>query len=227
MMKPIAIIVAGGSGTRMGSETPKQFLEVAGAPLLVHSISAFIAAIPDMDIVVVLPAAYLEKGSDLVARHLPDHTVFFAEGGETRFHSVQRGLQLVREPSIVFVHDAVRCLVSPDLIRRCYHQAMSNGSAIPAIPVSDSIRMLTVNGHAAVDRTGLRAIQTPQTFVSETLLTAFRQAYDPTFTDEASVVERLGGKVDLIEGEASNIKVTWPVDLMVAEELLKTRISES
>ena len=87
--------------------------------------------------------------------------------------------------------------------------------------------MLTDNGHAAVDRTGLRAIQTPQTFVSETLLTAFRQAHDPTFTDEASVVERLGGKVDLIEGEASNIKVTWPVDLMVAEELLKTRISES
>jgi 2-C-methyl-D-erythritol 4-phosphate cytidylyltransferase len=226
-MKPIAIIVAGGSGTRMGSETPKQFLEVAGAPLLVHSISAFLTALQDMDIVVVLPAAYLENGSDLVARHLPDQTVFFAEGGESRFHSVQRGLQLVREPSIVFVHDAVRCLVSPDLIRRCYHQALSTGSAIPAIPVSDSIRMLSEDGHVAVDRTGLRAIQTPQTFRSELLLPAFRQAYDPTFTDEASVVERMGGQVDLIAGEASNIKVTWPVDLIVAAELLKVRISES
>lgn len=211
----------------MGSETPKQFLEVAGAPLLVHSISAFITAMPDMEIVVVLPAAYLERGSDLVARHLPDHTVFFAEGGETRFHSVQRGLQLVREPSIVFVHDAVRCLVSPDLIRRCFHQAMSTGTAIPAIPVSDSIRMLSEDGHVAVDRTGLRAIQTPQTFRSEIVLPAFRQAYDPSFTDEASVVERMGERVDLIAGEASNIKVTWPVDLVVAAELLKTRISES
>ena len=146
-MKPIAIIVAGGSGTRMGSETPKQFLEVSGLPLLIHSIQAFISAIPDMDIVVVLPGAYLETGSDLVARHLPEHTIFFAEGGETRFHSVQRGLQLVREPSIVFVHDAVRCLVSPDLIRRCYRQAMESGSAIPAVAVSDSIRKLEAGGH--------------------------------------------------------------------------------
>jgi 2-C-methyl-D-erythritol 4-phosphate cytidylyltransferase len=225
-MKPIAIIVAGGSGTRMGSDTPKQFLEVAGAPLLVHSISAFVSAIPEMEIVVVLPGAYLEAGSDLVARYLPDQAFFFAEGGETRFHSVQRGLQLVREPSIVFVHDAVRCLVSPDLIRRCYRQAMDVGSAIPAVAVSDSIRKLHADGHVAVERTSLRAIQTPQTFQSAILLQAFRQSYDPTFTDEASVVERQGDKVDLIEGEVSNIKVTWPVDLVVAAELLKTRISE-
>lgn len=226
-MKPIAIIVAGGSGTRMGSEIPKQFLEVAGAPLLIHSISAFIQAIPEMDIVVVLPGAFLEAGSDLVARHLPDETVFFAEGGETRFHSVQRGLQLVREPSIVFVHDAVRCLVSPDLIRRCYRQALEKGSAIPAVAVSDSIRMIHPDGHEAVDRTLLRAIQTPQTFRSDILLEAFRQSYDPAFTDEASVVERHGDKVELVEGEASNIKVTWPVDLVVAAELLKSRISGS
>ena len=162
-MKPIAIIVAGGSGTRMGSDTPKQFLEVAGAPLLVHSISAFVSALPEMEIVVVLPGSYLETGSDLVARYLPDQAVFFAEGGETRFH---------------------------------------------------------------VERTSLRAIQTPQTFQSAILLQAFRQSYDHTFTDEASVVERQGDKVDLIEGEVSNIKVTWPVDLVVAAELLKTRISE-
>lgn len=226
-MKPIAIIVAGGSGTRMGSETPKQFLEVSGLPLLIHSIQAFISAIPDMDIVVVLPGAYLETGSDLVARHLPEHTIFFAEGGETRFHSVQRGLQLVREPSIVFVHDAVRCLVSPDLIRRCYRQAMESGSAIPAVAVSDSIRKLEAGGHIPVDRSVLRAIQTPQTFRSEILLPAFKQAYDPLFTDEASVAERHGHRVELIEGETSNIKVTWPVDLIVATELLKSRVNES
>ena len=226
MMKPMAIIVAGGSGTRMGSEIPKQFLEVAGAPLLVHSISAFAAAIPDMEIVVVLPAAHLETGSDLVARHLPDRTIFFAEGGETRFHSVQRGLQLVREPAIVFVHDAVRCLVSPGLIRRCYEQAMEKGSAIPAIAVSDSIRQLTSEGHVPVDRTALRSVQTPQTFRSDLLLPAFRQPYDVAFTDEASVVEHGGGRVELIEGEASNIKVTWPVDLVVASEILRSRISE-
>lgn len=226
-MKPIAIIVAGGSGTRMGSETPKQFLEVSGVPLLIHSIRAFISAIPDMDIVVVLPGAYLETGSDLVARHLPEHTIFFAEGGETRFHSVQRGLQLVREPSIVFVHDAVRCLVSPDLIRRCYRQAMESGSAIPAVAVSDSIRKLEAGGHIPVDRSVLRAIQTPQTFRSEILLPAFKQSYNPLFTDEASVAERHGHRVELIEGETSNIKVTWPVDLIVATELLKRRVNES
>jgi 2-C-methyl-D-erythritol 4-phosphate cytidylyltransferase len=226
-MKPIAIIVAGGSGTRMGSEIPKQFLEVSGVPLLIHSIQAFITAIPDMDIVVVLPGAYLETGSDLVARHLPDHTIFFAEGGETRFHSVQRGLQLVRESAIVFVHDAVRCLVSPDLIRRCYRQAMESGSAIPAVAVSDSIRKLDAGGHIPVDRSALRAIQTPQTFRSEILLPAFKQSYDPSFTDEASVAERHGHRVGLIEGETSNIKVTWPVDLIVATELLKSRVNES
>ena len=226
-MKPIAIIVAGGSGTRMGSETPKQFLEVSGLPLLIHSIQAFISAIPDMDIVVVLPGAYLETGSDLVARHLPEHTIFFAEGGETRFHSVQRGLQLVREPSIVFVHDAVRCLVSPDLIRRCYRQAMESGSAIPAVAVSDSIRKLEACGHIPIDRSVLRAIQTPQTFRSEILLPAFKQSYDPLFTDEASVAERHGHRVELVEGETSNIKVTWPVDLIVATELLKSRVNES
>jgi 2-C-methyl-D-erythritol 4-phosphate cytidylyltransferase len=180
-----------------------------------------------MDVVVVLPCAYLETGSDLVARYLPDQTVFFAEGGETRFHSVQRGLQLVREPAIVFVHDAVRCLVSPDLIRRCYQQAVATGSAIPAVAVSDSIRMITGDVHVPVDRSGLRAIQTPQTFQSGILLPAFLQPYDPAFTDEASVVERQGCRVDLIEGEASNIKVTWPVDLIVAEKLLHSRVNEN
>lgn len=226
-MKPIAVIVAGGSGTRMGAVTPKQFLEVDGRPILVHTISAFIEAFPDIDIVVVLPGSFLEQGSDLVAAHIPERTIFFAEGGETRYHSVQRGLQLVREPSVIFVHDAVRCLVSPGLIRNCYEQALAQGSAIPAVPVSDSIRMVGASGSEIVDRSVLRAIQTPQTFRSDILLPAFRQPYDPSFTDEASVLERFGGKVELIEGETSNIKVTWPADLIIASAFLKSRLNEN
>ncbi len=224
-MKPIAVIVAGGSGTRMGAPAPKQFLELEGRPILVHSICAFIEALPDMDIIVVLPAPFLEMGSDLVAKHISERTIFFAEGGETRYHSVQRGLQLVREPSVIFVHDAVRCLVSPELVRNCYHQALKLGSAVPAVQVSDSIRMVGKDGSMTMDRTVLRAIQTPQTFRSDILLPAFLQPYDPSFTDEASVLERHGGKVDLIEGETSNIKVTWPTDLVIASALLKARFS--
>jgi 2-C-methyl-D-erythritol 4-phosphate cytidylyltransferase len=178
-----------------------------------------------MDIIVVLPAPFLEMGSDLVAKHIPERTIFFAEGGETRYHSVQRGLQLVREPSVIFVHDAVRCLVSPELVRNCYHQALKLGSAVPAVQVSDSIRMVGKDGSMTMDRTVLRAIQTPQTFRSDVLLPAFLQPYDPSFTDEASVLERHGGKVDLIEGETSNIKVTWPPDLVIASALLKARFS--
>jgi 2-C-methyl-D-erythritol 4-phosphate cytidylyltransferase len=226
-MKPIAVIVAGGSGTRMGVTTPKQFIELEGRPILVHTISAFTEAFPDIDIIVVLPGSFLEVGSDLVAKHIPERTIFFAEGGETRFHSVQRGLQLVREPSVIFVHDAVRCLVSPELIRNCYDQALILGTAVPAVQVSDSIRKVGKDGSVTIDRSELRAIQTPQTFRSDILLPAFRQPYDPLFTDEASVMERSGGKVELIEGETSNIKVTWPTDLIIASALMKSRLKDA
>ena len=222
-MKPTAVIVAGGAGSRMGAAVPKQFLTLNDRPLLVHTIEAFAHAYEDMDIIVVLPAAFIEQGSDIIAKHLPGVQVFFTEGGETRFHSVKKGLSLVREPSVVFVHDAVRCLVSVSLIRRCYDQTILKGSAIPAVAVRDSMRMLADDGHGVVDRDRLRAIQTPQTFLSDWIQPAFLQPFDSAFTDEATVVERYGKQVSLIEGEETNIKVTFPVDLIIAAEILRSR----
>ena len=224
-MKSVAVIVAGGTGSRMGGGTPKQFLELKGRPVLVHAVEAFTAALPDIEVVVVLPASHLEEGGDILARHLPEVGVLLAEGGETRFHSVRNGLSLVRESSVVFVHDAARCLVTPDLILRCHRQAIGKGSAVPVVPVRDSMRMMDGDGHSVVDRERLRAVQTPQTFLSDILLPAFAQPWRAGFTDEATVVEAYGLPVELVEGEADNIKVTYPVDLVVAAQLLEARLT--
>jgi 2-C-methyl-D-erythritol 4-phosphate cytidylyltransferase len=222
-MKTFAVIVAGGAGNRMGTALPKQFLDLEGKPVLVHTAEAFLEAFPLIELVIVLPAAYLEKGRALLLQYFPANNIHFTEGGATRFHSVQRGLGKVQGPAIVFIHDAVRCLVSPSLIQRCYTQALELGSAIPAVSVKDSIRMVTANETTVVDRSMLRAIQTPQTFRSEIILPAFQQEYDPSFTDEATVVEKLMQPVNLIEGEETNIKVTYPVDLLVAAKILEGR----
>ena len=222
-MKTFAVIVAGGSGNRMGTALPKQFLDLEGKPVLVHTAAAFLAAFPLIELVIVLPDAYLEKGRALLLQYFPDSNIHFTEGGATRFHSVQQGLGKVTGPAIVFIHDAVRCLVTPSLIQRCYTQALELGSAIPAVSVKDSIRMVTANETTVVDREMLRAIQTPQTFRSEIILPAFQQEYDPAFTDEATVVEKLSQPVNLIEGEETNIKVTYPVDLLVAAKILQGR----
>jgi len=222
-MKTFAVIVAGGSGNRMGTALPKQFLDLEGKPVLVHTAAAFLAAFPLIELIIVLPEAYLEKGRALLLQYFPDSSIHFTEGGATRFHSVQQGLGKVTGPAIVFIHDAVRCLVTPSLIQRCYTQALELGSAIPAVSVKDSIRMVTSNETTVVDREMLRAIQTPQTFRSEIILPAFQQEYDPAFTDEATVVEKLSQPVNLIEGEETNIKVTYPVDLLVAAKILQRR----
>jgi 2-C-methyl-D-erythritol 4-phosphate cytidylyltransferase len=206
---------------------PKQFLELLGRPVLVHAVEAFVTAVPGVDVVVVLPKSHLEAGGDLLGRHLPEVGVMFVEGGETRYHSVRNGLTLVREPSVVFVHDAARCLVTVDLIRRCQAAALARGSAVPVVPVRDSMRMVGGEGHSVVDRSKLRAVQTPQTFRSEILLPAFGQPYRPSFTDEATVVEAYGHPVELLEGEEDNIKVTYPVDLVVAAQVLASRVSGS
>lgn len=218
--KKVAIIVAGGSGTRMQSAVPKQFLELSGKPVLYHTIAAFAAAFPDMEIVLVLPEAHFTFANHLLQAfdHLPHITI--TKGGETRFHSVKNGLQLVKQPSVVFVHDGVRPLVSTTLIRTCYEAALAHGSAIPVIEMKDSIREISAGSNAAVDRDRFRIIQTPQTFLSELILPAFELPYDPLFTDEATVVERLGHPVHLLPGEESNIKITRPLDLAIAAVLL-------
>jgi 2-C-methyl-D-erythritol 4-phosphate cytidylyltransferase len=223
-MDKYAVIVAGGSGLRMGSAVPKQFLELRGKPLLWYTLNTFLQSFDDLQIILVLPSSYLSQGEMLRKLFLEkSDRIVVTAGGETRFHSVQNGLQLVSEPSIVFVHDGVRCLVSRELVRSCYEQAVEKGSAIPAVMATDSIRIVSGSGHVVADRNQIRIIQTPQTFQSAILLPAFTQLYEDAFTDEATVVENAGTAVQLIAGEYENIKVTRPTDLLVAEKILAER----
>lgn len=207
----------------MGADRPKQFLLLQGKSLLWHSVQAFLAAFDDMHIVLVLPEANLDEGRRLAEDCNAVDRISVTAGGETRFHSVQNGLALVQEPAVVFVHDGVRCLVTPELIRRCYTQALEKGSAIPAVAATDSIRMMDGDNSKVVDRNLVRIIQTPQTFTSAVLLPAYRTAYNPAFTDEATVAEHAGQTVFLIEGEHTNIKITRPVDLLIGERILAER----
>ncbi len=222
-MKKYAVIVAGGKGVRMGSAVPKQFLPLNGHPILYHTIKAFADAYTDMQLVLVLPQDQLSY-AQMVLQSFPERIdITIVAGGETRYHSVQNGLKVVDENSIVFVHDGVRPLVSTALIQRCYEQAVDKGSAIPAIPVADSMRILEDEDSRPIDREQMRIIQTPQTFKAEVILPAFQQDYQVAFTDEATVVEAYGDNVYLVDGEKRNIKVTTPEDMIVAEALLKAR----
>lgn len=206
----------------MASVLPKQFLLLQNQPVLWHTLRSFLSAYDDLQVILVLPAPHLEQGHQLVQslEQAADRITLVA-GGATRFHSVQNGLQQVPEDSVVFVHDGVRCLVSPELIRRCYTQTLEKGSAIPAVAATDSIRIqLSDNQHQVADRNKVRIIQTPQTFLSSVLFPAFSQPYSDAFTDEATVVEASGQPVFLIEGDYNNIKITRPADLLLAEQLL-------
>ncbi len=219
-MDKYAIIVAGGSGQRMGSETPKQFLLLKGKPIIHYALKAFLEAFDDIRIVLVLPKEHLAIGEKIIDSFQTDNKIQLTSGGKTRFESVKNGLQFVSHPSIVFVHDGVRCLVTKQLIRNCFDQALEKGSAIPAIVPADSMRMTKGTTHSTINREDVRIIQTPQTFMSEIIIPAFKQDYNESFTDEATVAEAAGNQVYLIEGEYSNIKITRPIDLCIAENLL-------
>ena len=221
-MHKYAIIVAGGTGTRMGGELPKQFQLLKGKPVLWYTLKAFTDAYEDVQIILVLPENFLEKGEQ-IAKEFSLHRIRITAGGETRFHSVKNGLRLVDAHAIVFVHDAVRCLVTPQLIRRCAEAALEKDNAIPSIAAIDTLRIETDSGNEMVDRKRVRIIQTPQTFFSNIIKEAFEQPFSETFTDEASVVEKMGVKINLIEGEVTNIKITRPVDLLLAEKILEER----
>ncbi len=222
-MKKYAVIVAGGNGERMGTTVPKQFLLLQQKPLLWYSVDTFLNCFPDIQIILVLPKEYTATGASVINDLTPQNPVIIAEGGPTRFHSVQNGLKQVSEPSVVFVHDAVRCLVTPNLLQRCYEQALQTGSAIPVVVPTDSIRIIDGPTHKATDRNALRIVQTPQAFLSTWLLPAFDTDYQNIFTDEATVVEASGKTVSLVEGEYDNIKITRPLDLVIAEKILAGR----
>jgi 2-C-methyl-D-erythritol 4-phosphate cytidylyltransferase len=219
-MQRTTIIVAGGSGKRLGGPVPKQFQTVKGRPLLMWTIEAFHRYDPTMPLIVVLPKEHFDIWRALCMGHrfMIDHEV--VAGGEQRWHSVKAGLDKAQGDGLVAVHDGVRPLVSAGLIGRCFDAAHEQAAAIPVVPVVPSIRETTADGSRALDRSRLLAVQTPQCFHVDLLRKAFEQPYDSTFTDEATLVERLGVKVALVEGEESNIKVTTALDLHLAEHLL-------
>jgi 2-C-methyl-D-erythritol 4-phosphate cytidylyltransferase len=219
-MKKYAVIVAGGSGSRMGAEMPKQFLELCGRPILWYTLNTFLSAYEDMPIVLVAPEHHQETTRALVATTAFPKRIELVVGGATRFESVRNGLAVIGEESVIFVHDGVRCLVSRELIHRCYEGAISHGSAIPVVDSRDSVRLVTAAGSEAIDRTRVKLVQTPQTFLSTILLPAYRVDFRESFTDEASVVEAAGHSIHLVEGEVDNIKITVPTDLTLAERVL-------
>lgn len=223
-MKKYAVIVAGGNGTRMGAIVPKQFLQINGRPVIGYTLDTFLVAYDDLQVILVVPASFEQEAGVLIQQTIAPERIQIVTGGETRFHSVQNGLLKAEQRSVIFVHDGVRCLVSKELIRRCYNQAVEKGSAIPVVAVNDSIRIIEGDGTSVIDRNRVLAVQTPQTFRSEILLPAFQQNYSKAFTDEATVVEAAGTKVFMIEGERENIKITVPADLLIAEQMLKKRI---
>jgi len=219
-MKKFAVIVAGGTGTRMNNTIPKQFLLLKGKPVLYYTINAFLQAYEDLAIILVLPEEHVAAGQEIIDAFFDYNRISITTGGRTRFHSVQNGLQFVQDEGIVFVHDAVRCMVSIDLIKRCYEAAIETGSAIPVIDCKDSVRIITEDGSDALDRSTLKLVQTPQTFHSKILLPAYQIDYKDKFTDEATVVEAFGLKVQLLQGDENNFKITRPVDLIMAEQLI-------
>lgn len=224
MTKKIAIITAGGSGTRMGGAMPKQFLLLKDKPILWYTINAFFDAFDDISIILVLPSDFIRQGEILVSEMGKEDSVTIIEGGATRFHSVKNGVNLLNKDSIVFVHDGVRCLITPALIRACYEQTVLMGSAIPAVSAIDSIRILDDHSnHTAINRSRIKIIQTPQTFKGELLIKSFNMPHQEIFTDEATVVEYSGEKIYLIEGDYDNLKITRPVDLILAESILQKR----
>lgn len=224
-MKRYALIVAGGSGSRMNAPVPKQFLELNGRSILWHTINAFKEAFSDINIILVLPKDWLREGESLKT-FFPSLNILVKAGGATRFHSVRNGLEMVNdEDSLVFVHDGVRCLVTPQLIYKTEAVAREKGNAIPALTATDSIRITEGDKNKLVERTRVKIVQTPQVFLTSILKRAFNRDYDERFTDEASVAEMNGIDINLVEGEESNFKITRPTDLLLAAAILEQRES--
>ena len=217
------IIVAGGKGLRMGSDIPKQFLPIAGKPVLMRTLERFRAYSSTLQIVLVLPEAQQDYWKQLCKQYDFKVDYQLANGGQTRFHSVQNGLALVPDDAegVVGVHDGVRPFPSIDVIRNCYDTARTAKAVIPVIPVVETVRQLKSDGSITVPRDHYRLVQTPQTFDIQLLKAANRQPYNDGFTDDASVVESYGHAITLVEGNRENIKITTPYDIVVAEALCK------
>ena len=215
-----AVIVAGGVGTRMKSSVPKQFLLLNEKPILYHTIKAFQKNISDIKIILVLPEAYLSQQDYIHTLSDNIQDILLVSGGITRFQSVKNGLNAIQTDGIVFIHDGVRPFISSHLLENCYQTALEKGNAIPCILIKDSLRKIHSNQNEYANREDFRAIQTPQTFQIAQIKKAFEQPYQTSFTDEASVLESMGEKINLIDGIDENIKITNPFDLKIAEIII-------
>lgn len=217
------IIVAGGKGLRMGSDIPKQFLPIGGKPVLMRTLERFRAYSPTLQIILVLPKAQQDYWRQLCQEYHFEIEYLLADGGETRFHSVQHGLALIPDEAegVVGVHDGVRPFPSIDVIRNCYETARQAKAVIPVIPVVETVRHLEGETSVTVPRGDYRLVQTPQTFDIQLLKAANRQPYNDGFTDDASVVEAFGFDITLVDGNRENIKITTPFDMAIAEALLQ------
>jgi 2-C-methyl-D-erythritol 4-phosphate cytidylyltransferase len=226
-MNKYAVIVAGGTGSRMNSAVPKQFLLLKNKPVLYYTLDTFLKAYDDLKIILVLPEEHVATGQEIIDAWFDYKRIIITVGGRTRFHSVQNGLLQVKDESIVFVHDAVRCLITKDLVHNLYNAALEFGAAVPVIDCNDSVRLLTSEGNEALERRMVKLVQTPQVFLSTILLPAYSIDYKDKYTDEATVVEAFGMKVRLVEGDENNIKITRPVDLVLAERIMEDTLLKS
>lgn len=221
-MNLYALIVAGGSGNRMNSDIPKQFMLLGNKPVLMHTIERFKQYNQQIKIILVLPESQFKYWHELCEGYQFEVVHEVVAGGEERFYSVKNGLDTIREKGIVFIHDGVRPLVSIDTINRCYTTTIEKGNAVPVLPVIESLRKIDNTKNKIVDRRNYVIIQTPQVFHTEEIKMAYNLEYLPTFTDDTSVLENTGVKINLVEGNRENIKITHPIDLTIANILLNT-----
>jgi 2-C-methyl-D-erythritol 4-phosphate cytidylyltransferase len=221
--KWFAIIVAGGSGTRMGSEIPKQFLPIGGLPILMHTLSLFNSFTPAPTIILVLPLGEFAQWDLLCEQYNFTCSYTRVAGGQTRFHSVQNGLNAIKEDGLVAIHDGVRPFVSKAVIENCLKTAAQWGCAIPAIQPHESIRKGSPESSTGINRSSIWLVQTPQVFDSKILRKIYRTEWNDSFTDDASVAEWNGLKILMVDGNPENIKITSPYDLIVGEAFLKSR----
>ncbi len=224
MTKKFALIVAGGSGSRMKNNTPKQFLKLAGKPVLMHTFDVFSRFDPTIEFVLVLPLSEQERWKQLCKEFDFSITHQIANGGKTRFDSVKNGLEKISDDTVVFIHDGVRPLVSEQTLQNCLDVTIKQGNALPVVPVSESVRYVDENGNRTLDRSKYYLVQTPQTFLSEKIKAAYLQPYSELFTDDASVLENTGEKINTVPGNRENIKITFSEDLLIAEQIIRSKL---
>ncbi|GAB5538841.1 MAG: 2-C-methyl-D-erythritol 4-phosphate cytidylyltransferase [Salibacteraceae bacterium] len=223
-MKQYAVIVAGGRGLRMQAEIPKQFLNLNGSPVLMHTIEVLNRALAeDAEIILVLPDDQISFWNSLCVTYNFQIKHSIVEGGKTRFESVKNGLNTCVGQGIVGIHDGVRPLVTESFIQHCFAHAQRHGSALPVVSINQSLRKRLDDGDSKpVDRDGMVSVQTPQCFDLSAIKKAYEQGFHPRFTDDASVFEADGNRVSLVDGEPTNIKITTPQDMKIAEAITKS-----